>query len=306
MNPRRLTPSMSWLIAFEAAAKHLSFTRAAEELSLTQSVVSRHVQSLEALLEVRLFVRDGRQLRLSEAGAMYLREVRSGLQQIRNASRQVSAYRASGGSINLACLPTFAAMWLMPRLSDFYARHPDTLVHIHARIRPFDMELAGMDAVISGGDSVWPGLVTYPLIQDQLVPVISPALLAKVPLQCPADATAHTLLQVATRPDDWSQWFSAHDIPTATMRPGPQFEMTSHLIQAAVAGIGIALVPSCLVEEERHNGSLLIPFQSPANATLNYDYRLYVTPHRELPSTVVAFKAWLLGMANDSGHRRSF
>src|SRR5512141_2816207 len=142
MNPRRLTPSMSWLVAFESAARHLSFTRAAEEVSLTQRAVSRHVQALEGLLEVALFRREGRQIELTGVGEMYLRELRGGLQRIRNASLQAIAYRSGGGSIHLASLPTFASKWLMPRLTEFYASHPDVLVHIHSRTGQFNQELA--------------------------------------------------------------------------------------------------------------------------------------------------------------------
>ncbi|KEA63626.1 Glycine cleavage system transcriptional activator [Marinobacterium lacunae] len=300
MNPRRLTPSMSWLLAFESAAKHLSFTLAAKELSLTQSVVSRHVQSLEKLLEVQLFIRDGRSLKLNEAGAMYLREVRSGLQRIRNASLQINAYRASGGSINIACLPTFAAKWLMPRLADFYSKNPNIVVHIHAKIRQFDLELEGMDAAINGGTNPWPGLDSTILLQDQLVPVISPNLIHKTPLTSPADAINHTLLQIVTRPDDWHYWFAAHNIPTSEMHLGPQFEMTSHVLQAAVAGLGIALIPSCLVEDELKNGTLITPIQSSPNTTLNYNFYLNIAPHRDLPPTVSALKAWLLEVSHDT------
>src|SRR5580693_311790 len=120
MHPRRLTPSMSLLVAFEAAARHLSFTRAADELSLTQSAISRQVAALEALLEVTLFRREGRQITLTEVGAKYQRELSGALQRIRSASLQVMAFREGRGSLHLAALPTFASKWLMPRLKDFY------------------------------------------------------------------------------------------------------------------------------------------------------------------------------------------
>jgi LysR family glycine cleavage system transcriptional activator len=286
---------MSWLVAFEAAAKHLSFTRAAEELSLTQSAVSRHVQALEELLEVPLFRREGRQLQLTEVGAMYLRELRGGLQRIRNASLQAIAYRTGGGSIHLASLPTFAAKWLMPRLNAFYASHPDILVHVHSKIGQFDLELAGMDAAIGVGDGTWPGLTSYPLIDEQMVLVVSPALMQKIRLDCPADAANHILLQVAGRPDAWTAWFSTYNVPVRSMRLGPQFEVTSHLIQAAVAGIGIGLVPNCLLEDELRSGSLVIPFSAPLNTGLSY--YLFVPPHRNLPPSLAALKDWLLGEA---------
>jgi LysR family glycine cleavage system transcriptional activator len=262
MNPRRLTPSMSWLVAFESAARHLSFTRAAEELSLTQSAVSRHVQALEALLEVSLFRREGRQIELTGVGEMYLRELRGGLQRIRNASLQAIAYRSGGSSIHLASLPTFATKWLMPRLTTFYARHSDILVHVHSRTGQFNHELAGMDAVIGVGDGNWPGMVSHHLLGEVLIPVISPGLAATRQLSKPADMQEHLLLRVSARLDVWNQWFEFYRQPSKNMRLGPAFELTSHLIQAAVAGIGVGLVPKCLVEDELRNGSLVVPFDA--------------------------------------------
>jgi LysR family glycine cleavage system transcriptional activator len=292
MNPRRLTPSMSWLVAFESAARHLSFTRAAEELSLTQSAVSRHVQALEALLEVSLFRREGRQIALTGVGEMYLRELRGGLQRIRNASLQANAYRSGGGAIHLASLPTFATKWLMPRLTAFYASHPDVLVHVHSRTGQFSHELAGMDAAIGVGDGNWPGMVSHHLLDELLIPVISPALAAKRQLRKPADMQEHILLRVSTRLDAWNQWFESYGQPTKNMRLGPAFELTSHLIQAAVAGVGVGLVPSCLVEDELRNGSLVIPFDATLENGLGY--YLFVPPHRVLPPSLAALKDWLL------------
>jgi DNA-binding transcriptional LysR family regulator len=211
---------------------------------------------------------------------------------------QAIAYRSGGGSIHLASLPTFATKWLMPRLATFYASHPDILVHVHSRIGQFDLELAGMDAAIGVGDGHWPGLVAHHLLDEQMIPVISPALAKKRPFATPSDGLAHTLLQVAGRPDAWSQWFSTHGLPTKNLRLGPQFEVTSHLIQAAVAGVGIGLVPSCLAEDELRSGALIMPFDAPLDTGLAY--YLFVPPHRSLPPSLAALKDWLLGMADAS------
>jgi LysR family transcriptional regulator, glycine cleavage system transcriptional activator len=298
MNPRRLTPSMSWLVAFESAAQHLSFTRAANELSLTQSAVSRHVQALEQLLEVSLFRRDGRRIELTEAGAMYLREVRGGLRRIRNASLQVIAYRNESASIHLATLPTFAAKWLMPRLTSFYAGHPEVLVHVHSRIGQFDLELAGMNAAIGVGDGNWPGLDSYHLMDERMIPVFSPKLADAHPLNKPSDALKHTLLPVAVRPAVWNRWFSTYDLPAKKLRLGPQFDHTSHLIQAAVAGMGIALVPDFLVEDELRDGTLQALSEAPL--TTGWSYYLFAPPHKTLPPALAAFKDWLLEVAKSS------
>lgn len=296
MNPRRLTPSMSLLVAFEASARHLSFTRAAAELSLTQSAVSRQVQSLEELLEVPLFKREGRRVVLTDIGKMYQSELGTALQRIRNASLQAIAYRSGGGSFHLAALPTFAAKWLMPRLNGFYAQHPGTLVHVHSRIGRFDLELAGIDAVISVGegptDEVWPGLVAHHLLDETVLPVISPALAQSVPLRKPADVAKHLLLQVAARPDVWHRWFAAQGLPPQTTRLGPQFELTSHLIQAVASGIGVGLVPTFLVEEEMRAGVLQPALDLPL--TTGASYYLLVPPDKLRLPPIAAFARWLL------------
>lgn len=295
MNPRRLTPSMSLLVAFDAAARHLSFTRAAVELSLTQSAVSRQVQSLEELLKVPLFRRVGRSIELTDIGRMYQGELGAALQRIRNASLQAIAYRAGGGSFHLAALPTFAAKWLMPRLNGFYAQHPGTLVHVHSRIGRFDLELAQIDAVIGVGegepDSVWPGLVAHHLIDETVLPVISPELADQHRLRKPADIAQHLLLQVAARPDVWHRWFIANGLPVHAMRLGPQFELTSHLIQAVASGIGVGLVPGFLVKEELQSGVLQSAFDLPLET--GAAYYLFVPPDKLKLPPIAAFARWL-------------
>jgi LysR family glycine cleavage system transcriptional activator len=157
MNQHRLLPSMSLLTAFEAAARHQSFTRAGEELSLTQSAVSRQVQALEALLQVELFRRAGRRITLTDVGALYARETAAAIERIRTASAQVAAFRTGVGSLHLATLPTFGSKWLLPRLHAFYNLHPGMLVHMHSRIGGLDLDKAGMDVAINVGDVTGPG-----------------------------------------------------------------------------------------------------------------------------------------------------
>jgi len=301
MNPRRLTPSMSLLVAFEAAARHLSFTRAAAELSLTQSAVSRQVQALEELLEVPLFRREGRKIALTDTGAMYQREVGGALQRISSASLQAIAYRTGGGSLHLASLPTFAAKWLMPRMNSFYGAHPGILVHMHSRVKEFDLALAGMDAAIGVGDGVRPGLVSYPLIDEVVVPVISPALRKALPMKSPADISQHLLLLVAARPYVWKDWFVSQGLPVNRMRLGPQFELTSHLIQAVASGIGVGLLPAFLVEDELRNGVLETAFDLPLRT--GAAYHLFIPPEKLSLRPIMAFRDWLLEQRDGSPRR---
>jgi len=295
MNQHRLLPSMSLLVAFEAAARHLSFTRAGEELALTQSAVSRQVQALEALLEVELFRRAGRRIQLTDVGAMYARETAAAMERIRSASAQVAAFRSGVGSLHLATLPTFGSKWLLPRLSQFYALHPGMLIHMHSRIGGLDLDKAGMDVAINVGDGHWPGLIAHKLADDRRVVVASPHVLATHPIGNPDDVAAHLLLQVATQPQAWRDWFTAQGLPMRAMRLGPQFEYVAHMIQAMTAGIGIGLVARTLVEEELRQGSLVVALDIPVPTQRSY-YLLY-TPEKASFPPLVAFRDWLLGQA---------
>lgn len=301
MNRHRLTPSISLLVAFEAAARHRSFTRAGEELSLTQSAVSRQVQALEGLLQVELFRRTGRQIALTEIGAIYANDIGAALARIRSASSQVVSFRNGSGSLNLSVLPTFGSRWLLPLLPSFYSQQSRILVHVHSRIGRYDLVEAGMDAAINAGDGHWPGLVAHRLVEEDQILVASPELLRRQPISVPADAASHLLLHVTTRAHEWREWFAIHQISSRDMQAGPQFEFTGHLIQAAVSGIGLALVSRCLIGEELANGSLL----NPLNARLPSDraYYLIYPPEKASFPPLVAFRDWLLphATAPDSG-----
>lgn len=294
MNPRRLTPSMSLLIAFEAAARHQSFTRAANELSLTQSAVSRQVQSLESLLGVNLFMRIGRRIVLSDAGAMYWREVASALDKIRGASLQAISFQPGTGALRLAVLPTFGSKWLLPRLHRFYQQHPEVMIHMHSRFDEIeDFALAGIDAAIGIRGNKPKNLSLMSLQDEYPVPIVSPTFLEKQSIAAPKDLSKNLLLHVTHRPQAWAEWFAEQGLDPINAHCGPQFELTAHLIQCVTAGIGVGLVPRVLVEDELLRGTLVIPFH-----TENYSRRsfclTYPTHNAKLPQ-LVAFREWLLG-----------
>ena len=178
MNYRHLTPSMSLLLAFEAAARHESYTRAAMELSLTQSAVSRQVQALEQQLGLTLFRREGRQVQLTDVGRLYQREMSEALGRIRSATLQALAYQSGVGTLRLATLPTFGSKWLLPRLHAFYSAHPGMLVHIHSRIETINFDTSEIDAAICVGGGEWPGLTALPLHTEELVAIASAQLSA--------------------------------------------------------------------------------------------------------------------------------
>ncbi len=291
MNYRNLTPSMSLLLAFEAAARHESYTRAAVELSLTQSAVSRQVQALEQQLGVILFRREGRTVKLTEVGRVYQREISEALGRIRSATLHAIAHQAGGGNLRLATLPTFGSKWLLPRLHEFYRRHPEVLVHINSRIEPVDFATSGIDAAIVVASGEQPGLVSHLLHAEELVVILSPALAASRPRWTTEDISQQVLLNVANNPHAWGDWFTHHGLAHQAMRLGPSFELTSHLIQAVRADIGIGLVPRILITDELAEGKLVSPVL-PYASTRSY-YLVYPARNQSLPA-LEAFRAWLL------------
>jgi LysR family transcriptional regulator, glycine cleavage system transcriptional activator len=290
MNYRHLTPSMSLLLAFEAAARHESYTRAAAELSLTQSAVSRQVQALEQQLGLTLFRREGRQVQLTDVGRLYQRELSEALGRIRSATLQALAYQSGVGTLRLATLPTFGSKWLLPRLHAFYAAHPGMLVHIHSRIEAINFDTSEIDAAIGVASHDLPGLICHRLHAEELVVILPPQARDDAPWN-PARISAEVLLNVANNPHAWGEWFSHHALPHRAMRLGPSFELTSHLIQAVRAGIGIGLVPRILVADELASGELFSP-GAPFASQRSY-YLIYPPRNEALPS-LRAFRGWLL------------
>lgn len=292
MNPRLLTPSMSLLLSFDSSARHLSFTRAAHELSLTQSAVSRQVLALENLLGVELFRRNGKRIELTEIGALYWRELRPALAQIRNATLQTLVFKQGPGNVHLAVLPTFGSKLLLPRLHEFYALHPQLQIHIHTRTGQYDQTAANLDLAIRVGDGRWPGVLVDRLFDERLVPVISPKLKHQAPgLHQKLDMSRYMLLNVATRPDAWRQWFTAQGVDQHAMRLGPSFELTAHVTQAAAAGLGVALLPDVLIRDELSSGSLVIAMDAPLYSGMTY--YLTCSAERSALPAVAALRTWI-------------
>lgn len=291
--PRAPLPSLGALAAFEAAARHGSFTRAAEELALTQGAVSRQVAALEGLIGVRLFDRVRQRVALTPAGAAYAVEVRAALSALSSATLNLMAFRGAGGVLNLAILPTFGTRWLIPRLPRFTEAYPNITINFATRLLPFDFDREGHDAAIHFGAPIWPGARLHRLMGEEIVPVASPALVARHRLARPGDVLGVPLLQQATRPRAWEQWLAEQGLDPARATPGPRFEQFAMVAQAAVAGLGLAIVPRFLVEEEIRSGALVMPFDAPSRSEEAY-WLVYPEAKAALP-TVAAFRAWLLG-----------
>lgn len=298
----RYVPSLAALRTFEASARHKSFTKAAEELNVTQSAVSRQIRQLEDELGIRLFERVRQRLVLTEAGASYAEEVRIGLDQLKTATLNLLAYQGIGGELVLACLPTFGSRWLIPRLGRFTSQHPEINVNLVTRIEAFNFENENIDAAIHFGDANWPGAITDKLMGEEMTPVCSPALLqGSSPLKSPADLKHFTLLQLRSRPYAWQEWFAGLDMPDlnpAHINPtaGPKFEHFHMIINAALSGLGVALLPTFLIREEVQKGLLVEPFDYRVQGRHAY-YLVYPEKKRGLPR-LQTFRRWLLREAS--------
>lgn len=257
---RRALPSTSALAAFEAAARHQSFTKAADELSVTQSAVCRQIASLEVFLGVKLFRRGRRGITLTDAGSSYSRQVAARLDEVERDTLDLMAKGGLGGTLELGVVPTFATKWLLPRLPKLSAVHPDITVNFNVRTRPFLIDETPFDAAVSVGERLWPGTEGVFLMREQLIPVASPAYLRahRRFRGKEADWTACTLLQLSTRPYAWRQWFASCGLSIESDMTGQRFELFSMLVAAASHGMGIALVPHALVEDELGRGQLML------------------------------------------------
>lgn len=295
---RRRLPSLSALECFESASRHLSFTQAANELHLTQSAVSRQIKTLEDLIGVQLFERRRQGLRLSVDGAAYLPAIQAALNRIEMATLQLLANRGGGGILNVAVLPTMGTRWLIPRLPSFQAKAPDITVNIITKINIFDLDAENVDIAISYGEASWPNTVSYPLMGEVIAPVCSPNLLSGVPaMDKPADLMNQTLLQLANRPGAWKTWFDGISLTHTNPPRGPSFEHFSMVVQAAIAGLGVAVVPLFLVADELASGQLLMPFNLPVRSSQRY---FMICPEgRQDVYRIKQFRSWLAEQAMD-------
>jgi DNA-binding transcriptional LysR family regulator len=252
---------MAALQCFESAARHMSFTRAAEELHLTQSAVSKQVAQLEEMLQHLLFHRVRRRLQLTPAGELYLAEVNKILTQMDISSRYILSYGGETEVLRMATQPTFGARWLIPNLKGFSKRHPNIHLDIRNELEPFDLVQSKADVAFFYGQGSWPGAVCIELFGEDVVAVCAPGILPKGPITHASDLTDLVLLQCTSRPEAWHEWFEEQGINTEHSYHGPRFDTFYMCIRAAQAGCGIALVPRFLVEDELTEAKLVIPWE---------------------------------------------
>jgi len=286
-------PPLTAVRYFEAAARHLSFTKAAQELHVTHSAISHQIKALEEWLGVPLFRRLNRSLMLTEAGQAYARPVRESLEKLGEASRALRA-REQTGTLTVSVMPSFAAKFLVPRLGSFRHAHPDIDVRISASERLVDFAREDVDVAVRSGRGNWPGLRVDWLARENLFPVCSPKLLSgPIPLATPADLLKHTLMHDSDWPDSmWTRWLSVAGVKTESAKSSLSFNYSNLMIQAAIDGLGVALAQEALVRDDLASGRLVRPF----DIDMPSDYANYVvTPEATADRPKVkAFRDWLL------------
>ncbi len=287
---RRL-PSLNALKAFEAAARHESFTKAADELSVTQGAVSHQVKGLELELGLRLFNRERQRLVITEAGRSYLEVVRDAFDRLAVGTNRL-LQRQKAGTLTVTTSPNFASKWLVHRLGRFVEAHPDIDLRVSASRQHVDFAREDLDIAIRHGDGQWPGLSVARLCTEELFPVCSPKFMrGRGALRVPADVRRHTLLHVGDR-RNWSKWLEAADVATADIDRGPIFSEWSMAIDAAVDGQGIAVARTALAAWDLCAGRLVRPFPLALKAPYAY-WIVCPKSTADLPK-IATFRDWLL------------
>jgi len=292
----RFLPPLGTLRAFEAAARHLSFTRAAEELSVTQAAISHQIRALEERLGVTLFKRQNRNLLLTDAGQAYLPSVREAFEALERATERLVKHD-SQGALMASVLPSFAAKWLVPRLGRFRDQHPEIDVRLSTDHNLVDFARTEFDVAIRYAQGAQSGLEAVKLMTEDVFPVCSPRLLrGPRPLKKPADLQYHTLLHDDFRVD-WRLWLMAAGVKGVDPTRGPTFTDSGMVLQAAAEGQGVALARSVLASEDLASGRLVKPFDVSLPADWAY-YLVYPPASRDSPK-IVAFRDWLRKEAQD-------
>lgn len=288
IGPRRLLPALPSLLALEAVDRLGTASAAAEELALTQSAVSRALQALEGQLGVPLLIREKQRLRLTPAAQDYVRQVRVHLTAIAQASLRLRA-NPGGGGLSLAILPAFGVQWLAPRLADFAQRTPGVTVNLSTRLRPFDFATEAFDAAIHFGRADWPGAEHLLLLDEEVLPVCAPGLLP-APLTAAEGLLGLPLLQMESRPGAWGRYLAQQGVPG--LRPvGMLFDQFATMTQAAIHGLGVALLPMFMIEEALRDGRLVPAWPARGHGMGSY----FLVWPRDVPprAPLLAFRDWM-------------
>ncbi len=296
-------PPLNSLRVFEAAARHLSFTKAAEELHVTPGAVSQQIKALEDFLQTPVFRRQKRSLLLTDEAQASLPILREGFDKLAEAGKMLGA-RADAGRLTVSVAPSLASKWLVPRLDTFQQAHPDIDVWVSADMDVVDFAVDDVDLAIRYGSGRYDGLQVEHLMAEKIVPVCSPELLrGDHPIKKPEDLVHHTLLHDGSPDKDescptWPMWLKAAGVCHKAGQRGPKFNQSSLVIEAAVAGKGVALAKYALALADLEAARLVIPFDMTTPAEFAY-YIVHPSSKASSPS-VKAFKAWLIEEAASS------
>ncbi len=299
METRRRLPPLNALRAFEAAARHLNFSRAADELSVTPGAVSQQIQNLEDYVGVSLFKRTPKGLLLTDPAQIALPALREAFDRLAEAASMLTA-AVDGRRLTVTVPPSFASKWLLPRLGGFEAQHPEVDVWVSAGMELTDFASGEVDLAIRYGAGRYPGLEVTRLLQETVIPVAAPALLESQPLNDLADL-AHQVLLHDGSPDaddscpDWTMWLAARGVKGVDGARGPRFNQSSLVIEAAVGGRGVALAKRTLAQADLDAGRLVAPFQIATAVDFAY-YLVHPKTKGRLPQ-VKAFIAWITAQA---------
>jgi LysR family transcriptional regulator, glycine cleavage system transcriptional activator len=296
---RKGIPNLGALQAFEATARLGSFTRAADELSLTHSAVHRQVSALESRLGVQLFQRVRRRIALTEAGAEYAGRIRQHLDHIEKDTFSLMNRASLGRRLHIAVLPTLAAHWLIPRLKGFQTEHPDISVSLSLRTMPFQFEDQPFDAAIYHSHAIWPSTQGRLLFSEkELVPVCAPStVIPSGSAQASLESLTH--LHLNSRPDAWRDWYAQQGQPyPARAASGPRYEMFAMVLAAVKSGLGVGLMPRFLVQDALENAELIMP--SMQSLPVSQGYYFGYPSRTDVTPALRAFEKWLVDAAIDS------
>jgi LysR family transcriptional regulator, glycine cleavage system transcriptional activator len=301
---KRTLPPSAALIAFEAAARRKSFTRAGEELGVAQSAVSRHVAQLEKMLGLKLFERVRKQVVLTQAGANYAEAVGELLNRAEAATLHILSSKRGERVLNIYSLTTLASHWLGPRIPLFLDKHPNISFQISTyRTGPFDFSNHDCDVAIHYGEPSWPNGLLHRLFVEDIILVCSPSYKETVGLKSSQDLSRAVLLQQTTRPDAWADILTHLGRKDINSLRGPRFDLYSIIIQAAIGGLGVAAVPRFLMEDYLANKTLILPFKCTVRSRYAY-YVVYPEAKRNFLG-VQAFRRWILAEARKTLQSRS-
>ena len=293
MVEKKLLPSISMLASFDATARSGSFSAAARELNLTHGAVSRQITALEFQLDTALVVRSARGILLTSVGKTYAAAVRAAISALRDATLEVIS-KPKGNTIDLAILPTFGTRWLMPRFPSFLASNPHISVNFTTRLSQFELDDDSVDAAIHYGTPHWPGADCTFLMEEQAVPVCTPALLRRAAETPEKHFRGLPLLHLESRPNAWNDWFQSQGFDVPTSAGTMVFEQFSIVAHAATAGLGVALLPQFLIRAELARGELVVlSDQAPET---DMAYYLVTSESKAHHAPIIALREWLLNI----------